>query len=239
MSILVVALLAFGQDAGCGAEPVQRALREASAHVEAFDLPGAVRWLATAGTLGCDEVELRAAYLDGLVAAREAYRQGGSPPSLEVVRRAVSRLDAAAAGSVPARIAGYVLRAAVAGAQSERDEMAIYLEHATAMERLQFLAGDRGAPLLSAHEVAGDLWLQVHRYGEAADAYALAAEAVGPTPGVRLGLARSAARLRDPATACREYAALVAGRDPDAPEPPEMVEARIFLDREPCEPGTR
>jgi hypothetical protein len=239
MPILVVAVLLVAQDAGCGAEPVHRALREASAQVEAFDLPGAVRWLGTAGALGCDEVELRAAYLEGLLAARESYRRGGSPASLEPVRRAVSRLDAAAAGSVPARIAGYVLRAAMAGAQSERDEMAIYLEHATAMERLQLLAGEPGAPLVSAHEAAGDLWLQVHRYGEAADAYALAARDVGTTPGVRLGLARSAVRLRDVETACREYAALVAGLDPGAPEPPEIVEARVFLDREPCEPGSR
>jgi hypothetical protein len=238
MSMVFLVLVALAQDTGCEAGAAQRALRDASSRVAGFDLGGALSWLGTAATLGCLDIEIRTAYLEGLIAARAAYGLGGSDLSLGPVRRSVARLDAAA-GSAPARIAGFVLRAAMAGAQSERDEMALYLEHATALERLQLRAGEPGAPLLSAHEVAGDLWLQVHRYGEAADAYALAAREVGTTPTVRLGLARSAARLRDPATACREYAALIAGRDPDAPEPPEMVEARVFLDREPCEPGAR
>jgi hypothetical protein len=90
----------------------------------------------------------------------------------------------------PAEIARLVLLAAAAAAQSERDEMAVYLTHAVEMESLQRAAGQPGAPGLSALEAAGDLWLQVYRYDEARAAYERAAREIGMTPRVKAGLAR-------------------------------------------------
>jgi hypothetical protein len=103
---------------------------------------------------------------------------------------------------VPAEIARNVLLAAVAAAQSERDQMAIFLAHAKQMESLQIMAGQPGAPTISAHEAAGDLWLRVHRYEEARQAYLDAFKTIGPTPRTLLGLARADARLKDGPAAC-------------------------------------
>jgi hypothetical protein len=72
--------------------------------------------------------------------------------------------------------------------------MGAFLTHAIAMESLQFAAGQPGAPVLSAHEVAGELWLQVHRFEEARAAFERAVEQFGPTPRITEGLARAAAR---------------------------------------------
>ena len=54
----------------------------------------------------------------------------------------------------------------------------------------------QGAPIVSAYEVAGDLWLQVHRFDDARRAYVTAAEQVGSTRRVTLGLARTAVASR-------------------------------------------
>jgi tetratricopeptide (TPR) repeat protein len=94
-----------------------------------------------------------------------------------------------------AEIARLTLQAAAAGAQSERDEMALYLDQATRMEVLQRDARQPGAPGVSALEVAGDLWLQVFRYDEAIKAYERAAQYLGETPRIRDSLARARARL--------------------------------------------
>ena len=63
--------------------------------------------------------------------------------------------------------------------------MGAFLTHAVAMESLQFAAGQPGAPVLSAHEVAGELWLQVHRFDDARAAFERAVEQVGRHPHYR------------------------------------------------------
>ena len=87
-----------------------------------------------------------------------------------------------------------MLVAASAAAQSERDEMGAFLTHAIAMESLQLAAGQPAAPVLSALEVAGELWLQVHRFDDARAAFERAAAQVGTTPRITAGLARATAR---------------------------------------------
>jgi hypothetical protein len=178
-----------------------------------------------------------ALYLAGLMAAREAYRAGGSPESLVPVRQAESRLaEAAAAGRPVAEIARVLLMAAAAAAMSERDEMGTLLTHATELERLRIAGGVPGVPGVTAHELAGDLWLQVHRFEDARAAYRQAADLTGLTPRIASGLARTAVRLQDTAGACEAYRSLV--RLWRAPrEAPEVVEARAFLDRD-CQPGS-
>ena len=130
-------------------------------------------------------------YVDGLLAAEEAYRRGGSPESLAPVRTAIAALEKISQREPgPAEIARLVLLAAAAAAQSERDEMGAFLTHAVEMEVLQRAAGQPGAPVVSALEAAGDLWLRVHRYDDAKRAYERAAGVLGMTPRIKAGLAR-------------------------------------------------
>ena len=230
-SILLVVLL---QDVRCGVEGQAR-LRAAAARVEVFDFAGAADMFAAAAAFGCAGAEVRTAYLRGLTAARAAYAQGGSPASLEPVWAAAAALEARG-GTLPGpvEIARFVVLAAAAAAQSERDEMALLIDHALRLESLQLAAGEPGAPVLTAHEVAGDLWLQVHRYEDARRAYAVAAERVGRTARVALGLARSASRLKDTSAACREYRELLGRWDATREKPAEISEARAFVQQPAC-----
>jgi hypothetical protein len=205
----------------------------ASDHAAAFDLDGAVALLARRAP-GCMEIDVPAWYLRGLLAAKEAYRYGGSPESLALVRTAIAELTSRAKQAWAAEIARVVLLAASAAAQSEREEMALLLDHAIGLEQSRRAAGESGAPIVSAHEVAGDLWLQVHRFEDARLAFRRAARAIGPTRRVTLGLARSAARLENAVAACAEYRRLIAGWRPPM-EPPEIVEARAFVRRSVCQ----
>jgi hypothetical protein len=172
--------------------PALAALKEAAARVQAFDVAGAVARLR-APTVGiCEETEVAGVYIGGLFAAMEAYKQGGSAESLAPVQDAIAALERIS-GQRPgqAEIARLVLIAAAAAAQSERDEMGAFITHAVAMETLQRDARQPGAPVLSAVEVAGELWLQVHRFEEARAAFARAAAEVGTTPRIAAGLARA------------------------------------------------
>ncbi|MBM3819501.1 MAG: hypothetical protein FJW14_10885, partial [Acidimicrobiia bacterium] len=130
--------------------------------------------------------DVEAIYTKGLADARAAFEKGAPPESLVPVREAIAAL-LKISGERPAQaeIARLTLQAAAAGAQSERDEMTLYLDQATRMEILQLEAKQPGAPGVSALEVAGDLWLQVFRYDEAIEAYARAAQYLGETPRIR------------------------------------------------------
>jgi hypothetical protein len=140
--------------------------------------------------------DVAALYTRGLEDARAAFAKGGSPESLAPVREAIAALAKLSRERPgPAEIARLTLHAAAAAAQSEREEMTAYLEQATWMERLQFEAGQPGAPVITAHEAAGDLWLQLFGYENAERAYLRAAEYVGMTPRVRDGLARARERI--------------------------------------------
>jgi hypothetical protein len=206
----------------------------AQSRADAFNLVAAADAFESAVAAGCPQARLPALYLRGWMAARDAYRFGGSPESLAPVRKVLEDLDALppdAAGE--AEIARFVLRAAMAAAQSERDEMSLLIEHAINLEARRRAASLPGAPVITAHEAAGDLWLQVYRYEDARRAYTRAAERLGPTRRVTLGLARAAVRMSDTATACVQYQTLVDGwRIGD--DVPEIVEARVFLGQTHC-----
>lgn len=202
-----------------------------------FDLEGATKRLAQAMS-GCPDTAVAYWYVHGLIAAREAYRFGGSPESLEPVKLAMAELQSRA-GDVPAaEIAQVVLQAAASAAQSEREEMGLLLEHALNLEAKARSSGSMGAPIVSASEVAGDLWLQVHRFEDARRAYATATERGGSTRRVTLGLARTAFRLGDLPAACDQFRALVSGWPKTGGEPSELTEARTFLRRSECRAGS-
>ena len=211
---------------------------EASVRAADFDLPASAERLRTVVLQGCTSAEVAALYVRGLVDAREAFRQGGPPESLVRVRQAIAALEAIAQGRPgPAAIARLVLHAAAAAAQSERDEMRLYIESALRMETVQRAANQPGAPLVTAAEMAGDLWLQVHRYEEARLAYMDAAQQIGSTPRIVSGLARAAARLNDAPAACAAFRGLIERWGGRQAEPPEIGEARAYLAQPVCGPG--
>ena len=145
----------------------------------------------------CTAAEIEAVYLPGWDAAQASARVGGSPESLAPVRDAIAMLEQMAGGAHgPAEIARYVLAAAADAAQDERDEMGLFLEHAVTLERVQLDARQPGAPSITAHEAAGDLWLRVHRYEDAKRAYERAKAVIGSTPRIESGLARAEDALR-------------------------------------------
>ncbi len=231
---MLLVLLVLVQEAPCG-DDAAREVAAAVEHAEEFDLARAAARYDVAAGLGCHAADVAARFLRGWLAARAASRLGGDAASLTPVADDIDRLDRLSGGVAgPAAIAHLVLRAAAAAAQSERGEMAVLLEHAIAMEALQFAAGQPGAPVLTAHEAAGDLWLQVHAYEEARRAYRRGVEHLGAAPRLLLGLARVGTRLREVSTACQEYAALDrwwGARRARGDEPAEIREAREFLER--------
>ena len=210
-------------------------MAEASVRAAELDLPAAAEQLRATVAQGCASAEVAALYVRGLVDAHEAFRQGGSPESLVPVRHAIGALEAIAQSRPgPAGIARLVLQAAAAAAQSERDEMRLYLESAIRMEALQRTASQPGAPLVTAAEVAGDLWLLVHRYEEAWQSYVAAVEQVGPALRVLAGLARTTARQNHVTAACGAFRTLVEEWGVRQAEPPEISEARAYLREAAC-----
>ena len=234
MLALVVGVMLSVQQAPCPLEAT-KLVAEASVRAAEFDLPAAAEQLRAAVAQGCTSAEVAALYARGLLDAREAFRQGGLPESLVPVRHAIAALEAIAQSRPgPPAIAQLVLRAAAAAAQTERDEMRVYLESATRMEALQHAAGQPGAPLVTAAEMAGDLWLQVHRYEEAWQSYVAAVRQVGPALRVLAGLARTTARQNHVTAACGAFRTLVEEWGLRPAEPQEISEARAYLREAAC-----
>ena len=117
-----------------------------------------------------------------------------------------------------------------AAAQSERDEMPLYLETAIQMEVIQSAAGLPGAPLVSATEIAGDLSLQVDRYEDARQVYADAADRVGPSLRIMVVSARASSWLKDVLAACTSYESLLDTWGTRPGRPFEIAEARTYID---------
>jgi eukaryotic-like serine/threonine-protein kinase len=213
-------------------------IAEAMVRVAEFDLPGAMQLLSAAAIKGDAGAEVGLVYVRGLVDAREAFRDGGTAEALAPVLAAVEGLGAISQGRRgSAEIARLVLQAAAAAAQSERDEMRLYLETAMQMEVIQGAAGLPGAPLVSATEIAGDLWLQVDRYEDARRAYADAVDRVGPSLRVMVGNARASSRLGDVSAACASYGGVLDtwGGRPGLPN--EVEEARTYVE-DACQTAT-
>jgi hypothetical protein len=223
------------QDATACRGEAARHLTEAARLGETFDLTGAAAEYDAAARAGCAASAAAATYIRGLIAARQADAQFGSAASLEPLKQAISSLESSTAQNPSARAMATVLRAAIPAAQHERPEMALRIEEMLRHESLQLEAKQPSLPVLSAHEAAGYFWLQLHLYIEAARAFDAAARAVGRTPYVMLGHARTAAGRQDPA-ACEHYRRLVAWWGSRTAAPPEMTEAREYLKRPQCAP---
>ncbi|MGH9253869.1 MAG: hypothetical protein ACRD3C_04785 [Vicinamibacterales bacterium] len=235
MLLLALTALLSPVQPGCSGDATVRLDRAAVLAAE-FDLRGAAAQLDTEGVLGCEHAQVAMLYARGLIYAQDAFRQGAPPESLAPVQQAMASLEAMAKGRPgSAAIARLVLQAAAAAAQSEREEMRLYLESAIQMESLQHAADQPGAPLISAAEAAGDLWLQVHHYDDARRAYTEAADRTEFTARMLAGLAQSAQRLGDLPAACAASRRLLEWWGARQGQPAQIVEARAFVAG--CEPA--
>ena len=227
-------LLALVQGSQCSPEAIAL-MKAATERAALFDLAGAVQRMQAAAMSGCADARLPALYLRGWIAARDAYRVGGSAESLRQVSQSIATMQETLGKSGQPQIAALVLQAAAAAAQSERDELALMIDYAVQLEDRNLTAKLPALPMITAHEAAGDLWLQVYRYDDARRAYMKAAERIGVTPRITLGLARLAVRIEAFATACKQYQSLVTSWKASGPEPPELTEARTFLMNPACQ----
>ena len=185
---------------------------------------------------------LRAAYADspacsalgtaswawhGWLAAASAQAAGGTEESLAGVRGALAVLEpGGTAPSTDAALAAAVLHAAAAAAQSEREEMRIWLEHAADLAR-RLAPGTWAWPMAPA-VAEGELWLALHDPAMA-DAAFQRALADGVTPVALRGLGRARAGGDNMKGGCEPYREALALVEAERPDGPLAVEARAFL----------
>jgi tetratricopeptide (TPR) repeat protein len=162
----------------------------------------------------------------GLVSARAAW-PGGDPDRLAVAyvaSEAIERRPGTESGLFHA-----LVLAAIAAAQEERDVLALALVQARDLDRRLISVGHPLPASFSVPRLAGDLWLQVHRYEDARLAYRDAAQNDSRCARAWLGLARALARLGERAASAESYRAFLdlwQGADVDRPE---LDEARAAL----------
>ena len=217
----------------CGGEAAGH-VSEAFRRGQAFDLDGAATAYAAAVRAGCAAAQAPLIYIRGLLAARAADAQFGSAAALQPLQQAITDLEPFAASDPVARAMQMVLLAGMPAAQHERAVMALFIEEMLKMESLQLEAMQPALPVLSAHEVAGQFWLQLHLYEEAHRAFETAGKRIGQTPHVLIGAARAAAGRRDLPAACEQYRRLLAWWSERVGSPPEIMEARAFLKQPQC-----
>lgn len=231
MHLLLTLLLA--QNAACRGDAALH-IATAMRMGEAFDLPGAADAYSAAMAAGCRDVEVTVMYLRGLVAARSAEEQFGTAAAIQPLKDFITRMEPYAAADPVVRAMQAVLRAAMPAAQHERPEMELLIDEMLRREGVQLAAGLPGLPIVSAHEAAGQFWLFLHAYEDAARAFDLAAARIGDTPLVILGQARAAAGRRNVEAACAAYARLIAWWSTRSGTPSEIVEAREFVRQPAC-----
>lgn len=138
----------------------------------------------------------------GWMAARALAPKGGAVELLGPVNTRLRELDAMP--NTSARYAEVAIRAAVSAAQEEREEMALFLDHARDLSKQMALAGAPAEWPVPIDELEGELWLEVDRFAEAKDAYARATKSTA-SPNAWIGLARANDRLGDLIGACAAY----------------------------------
>jgi pimeloyl-ACP methyl ester carboxylesterase len=211
--LLGVARAAFAQAGGCGTDAAKALIAAAQQDLARADDGAAAKRLQVGGrgAAGCDEIGVAALAVDGWVEARRLALVAGAPDALERMREVLALLNSVRASRPPtallAQAAAYadaVLRASVAAAQDEREEMQLYLTHARSLaESLRLARVDRPWPL-PIDLVDGELWLEVDRFAEARDAFLRAGD--GPLAArAALGLGAALERLADVKGACSAF----------------------------------
>ena len=169
------------------------------------------------------EREIERVANEGWLAARALAPIGAPRDRLGPVNRSLERLDALIV-NVSARYADAAIRAAISAAQEEREEMALFLEHARALSAQMALTGASARWPLPIDELEGELWFEVDRFPESRAAYQRATKTTA-SPRAWLGLARANARLDDIVAACAAYQAISAA---DVSES-EKIEIAAYL----------
>jgi tetratricopeptide (TPR) repeat protein len=236
-AMVATASVSAGQEAGCD-EAARRAMVDAARLVDEADETGGLARLREAFDTHRECGALAVAFWasTGLAHARHAAMRGGPPELIAPVEEALNELAAwhARGGVVrDAEYAGSALRAAVAAAQDERSEMAVWLAHATELAARVGLAEVEPRWPLPAAVLVADQWYGVYRLAEARDAYEAALEAT-PTAYAYRGLARTFNRMGDIVAACEAYRNLVSWLDTRNPDGVALDEARAYLDRPLC-----
>jgi len=137
--------------------------------------------------------------LDGWAAVRALAPIGAPLDRLGPVNDVLKQLDPLLKDPAAATI-----RAGLAAAQEERDEMAVYLAHARDLSAQISLTGEVARLPLPIDELEGELWLEVDHFAAARDAFQRATRVSGGRRGW-IGLGRALDRLRDTAGACDAY----------------------------------
>lgn len=203
----VLLLIGARQDARAACTPAAAAALEAagrSAIVGAYPAATDALRLAVTSDAACLPLTVAAWSSRAWLVAVEAANAGGTPASLVDVRQAIDLLETLGGPVSPAAYAAAVLHAAAAAAQDERDEMALWLDHARDLTRHPALAGAPPRWPLPIDFAEGELWLSVDDYEVAELAYAkvLARE---ESPAAWFGLARARAARGDAEGACHAY----------------------------------
>lgn len=196
---------------------------------------------AISGAQTAPEQEASRAVRDSWVAARALAPAGGAIELLGPVTdqlKDIERLRVAAAGTpsiegarlaLVLRYADAAVRAAIAAAQDERDEMKVFLGHARALDGQLAGMGYAAELPLPIDELEAELWLEVDGYTEAHQAY-LRAIANGGGARAWLGLARTNDRMGNRLAACDAYRRASRGTLSDD----EKGEAIAFLNSSAC-----
>ena len=173
----------------------------------------------------CPALRLMRSALIGWASARALAPKGGAVELVGPTRKIVDEDLEALRGldlALEVEYAQTVIRAAIAAAQDERPEMSLLLDHARDLTERLSTRGRRALWPLPYNLAAGELWHEVDRYAEAADAFERAAGG-GGSPLAWVGLARAYARLGNRPGACGAY------RRIDDAAPALLDEARAFL----------
>lgn len=217
--LLVVLLVQLAAASGPGdcSEDELRALAFTEILMERGDHAAMEQALSaeSAATPRCSLLELSRSALRGWTAARELAPKGGAPGLLAPVQRHLTELEQLARANSGAldlegEYAVAAIRAAVAAAQDERPEMALWLTHARDLSERLAHRDRRGVWPRPFNILAGELWFEVDRYEDAREAFARAVSA-DPTPLALVGLARAEARLDLWDQACATYARVRGG----------------------------
>ncbi|MGE0813571.1 MAG: hypothetical protein AB7O28_25295 [Vicinamibacterales bacterium] len=225
-------LMAFAvltQGAPCAPEALALADR-AAALVARGDDAEADRVLRAgyAEAAGCADVVLAAWSWQGWLAARRAEPAGGRPEDLAPAADAAARLAALGGATSPAAYAAAVVRAAEAAAQDEREEMALWLDHAHEISRRLALGAAAPRWPLPIDSAEGVLWLAVDDYEEALAAFERAVTD-GGTPVAWLGLARAMDGLGRHGEACAALRRAAGAAGPSAATGPAAAAAGDLL----------
>lgn len=157
----------------------------------------------------CPQINLARLSLLGFDEARRLAAFGGDIDRQRPTQQALEELGKLRDGNIDLEIeyAETAIRAAVAAAQDERDELDLLLTHARDLTERLAARSRRAIWPRPFNVLAGELWLEVDRFDEARAAFERAAKA-DASPTAIVGLARSLARLGRREESCRTFARL-------------------------------